>query len=161
VGISRMYLGVHFLTDVIIGIALGGGLGYLSYRLFVEKKHEFFGWRIQKQESLVLFLLIATVVLAANVSLQITYSGGVLAGYFAGLLIRPRKLIQKPLRSDLALYRSLGGAFGFGIISLIALSLIPTVRALGVLGSLLAGLWITFLYPFILKNVAFDDIFKR
>jgi len=38
VAISRMYLGVHYLTDVIVGGILGIGIAYLFYLYF--KKHE-------------------------------------------------------------------------------------------------------------------------
>jgi undecaprenyl-diphosphatase len=35
VALSRVLLGMHFLSDVLAGAAIGSGLGYISYRLLV------------------------------------------------------------------------------------------------------------------------------
>lgn len=43
VAYSRIYLGVHFLSDIIPGSLLGVLLGYLFYRLYVLCRSKFFG----------------------------------------------------------------------------------------------------------------------
>ncbi len=34
IGASRVLLGMHFLSDVLAAMVIGGGIGYLSYRAF-------------------------------------------------------------------------------------------------------------------------------
>lgn len=36
-GISRVYLGVHYLSDVLLGFIIGLGIGYLVYNFFKKK----------------------------------------------------------------------------------------------------------------------------
>ncbi|MDR1746915.1 MAG: phosphatase PAP2 family protein [Tannerella sp.] len=39
---SRIYLGVHFISDIISGMAAGALFGWLGYRLYVTVRHKFF-----------------------------------------------------------------------------------------------------------------------
>lgn len=41
VAYSRMYQGVHFPTDILVGIAVGISLGYIAYRLLLWLRHKF------------------------------------------------------------------------------------------------------------------------
>jgi undecaprenyl-diphosphatase len=39
VAISRIILGLHFLSDVVVGSLIGAGLGYGCYQLLVQGSH--------------------------------------------------------------------------------------------------------------------------
>jgi undecaprenyl-diphosphatase len=39
VAISRIMLGLHFLSDVVVGSLIGAGLGYACYHLLVYAFH--------------------------------------------------------------------------------------------------------------------------
>lgn len=57
VAISRMYLGVHYLTDVVVGGILGVGIAFLFHKLFDNEDNRKKIYRISLVSSVALFVI--------------------------------------------------------------------------------------------------------
>jgi undecaprenyl-diphosphatase len=73
---SRIYLGVHFISDIIAGILAGLFFGWVTYKLFVFAHKKIFDndpSQTLKGLPLILSLLVATVIVMAIVSVIYAY----------------------------------------------------------------------------------------
>jgi len=100
VAFSRLYLGKHFLTDIIAGIALGFIIGYTAIELKEKYAGKKFNWHSRKAR--VINIIIVLLLLFLVISRDYLYIA-VFLSYFAGFLhfkrmklnlTRPRNLKQ-------------------------------------------------------------------
>ncbi len=118
--LSRMYLGVHFLEDVLVAALLGLGIAYFLYRLF----NKYYDHPVVLHR---IYLAIILLVLPFIVFLDgedFFKSYGLLIGFVLGIMIEKKyinftvdvKLIYKILRVFLGLVVMIGIQQGFKII---------------------------------------------
>jgi len=138
VGIARVYLQVHWLTDVIFGMALGFFLGELVFH--AEKR---FGEELHSLEyphgkaGLLLILLVLLAVLLLGVPIIALPALGFFLGHFYSMH-------RKKHKTEFVWKKETVGFGGLGAIGLAALySPSPLQEAL----FFLFGLWVTLLYP--------------
>lgn len=138
VGIARLYLGVHYLTDVVAGMLLGLFLGEIVFH--VEKR---FGEELHSLEyphGRVGLVLIAAVLLTALI-MQLPILALPPLGFFLGHFYSMHK---KKHKTEFYWRKETIGFGGLGAIALAALyAPSPLQEAL----FFLFGLWVTLLYP--------------
>ncbi len=93
IGFSRMYLGVHFLTDVIVGLAVGYGISYIFYRFLVIKSDKLFRWAL-------LVVPVYIVALILTDSDTIITMGGTLVSIVVGINIESKWIKYDPKSYD-------------------------------------------------------------
>lgn len=137
-GISRLYLGVHYISDVLVGILLGYLLGKMFYKL--ENKFEIIRQNTIKQKNIfTLFLIILTFFiikyLPMNLFLAIT-----LIGYYIGYMLHNNSFVVKKMKTS---YIIIGIAI---MIFLVDLATKTNYILSGIL-FLITGLFITLIWP--------------
>ncbi|MFA5357905.1 MAG: phosphatase PAP2 family protein [archaeon] len=142
IGISRIYLGVHYLSDVIVGLVLG----YLIAKavVYYEEKMVRFKLGFIKTEwpFLLAMIFIAAILLAQFLPSEL-YAAQALLGYYFGFIIHKQNhAIYKAKNRALII---VAGTAILGVIGFLAYG------AGGFVGSALffiAGLFVTYLWPF-------------
>ena len=146
VAISRLYLGVHFISDIFAGLLIGYILGKALHRL--EKKINKAELKVSKfsEEKLLLFIFVI-MILAVFVLPETFYLGYLLFGYYFGFVIY-RDLKWK-IKTENKKANILFGTITLGILGCIAFSLsgIPSIAMF-----FISGLYITLGWPFILNK---------
>jgi undecaprenyl-diphosphatase len=159
VALSRLYLGMHFPSDVIAGIALGLVLGkanlFARNRLFHK---EFRPSKLEDELVLVGLVILAVIAIMFVRSLPMS---GIFIGFYAGFfLFKEMKLRQQRLKR-----KTLVAKYAIGLAFLVPLFLIgenifPTGIALDELQRFalycLSGFWISWLWP-----VIFEKLWKK
>jgi membrane-associated phospholipid phosphatase len=145
-GLSRLYLGVHFLSDVLAGLLIGYIIGKLLMRL--EKKIDKAHLKISKfSEEKLLATIFVAMLLAIVLLPSTTYLAFVLFGYYFGFVIyRDSKYTIKSENKKLNLL------FGTIILSVISYFAFFSTGLLSIALFLLAGLYITLIWPFVLNK---------
>ena len=155
-----MYLGVHFLEDVIVSGILGLGFAYLLYRVFDKyydhpvKLHRLYG-----------ALLIVVLPFACMINAEdFSKSYGLLIGFVVGIIIEKKyinftmdvKLIQKVLRVFFGLIIMIGVQQGakilFGLIADEGTTLLNVLHLIRYFLIAFSGFG---LYPFLFKKFNF------
>jgi len=151
---SRLYLGKHFLSDVIAGLILGLFIGFIAAEIkekYIGKK---FNWQGKKVLflTLIIILMIILLVLSRNEDYALAF-----LGYFSGFLLFKRfNLKIKIIKNKKQLIERL--ALGFTVLGF--LITIPLIYA-GIIASIfiaLIGLWISFFYPLIIIAIERKDL---
>ena len=144
--VSRLYLGVHFVSDVFAGLLIGYVLGKVLMRL--EKKVETAHLKMSKfKEEKILALLFIAMIIAIFILPGTFYLGFLLFGYYFGFVIyRDSKYTIKSENKKLNL---LFGTIILGILGYISFGL---EGYLSIAMFFISGCYITLIWPFILNK---------
>ncbi len=162
VGFSRMYLGVHYLADVLAGLSIGYIFLYLSYK-FRDRFQEFFSdlslrWRILTP--LVVFSMLGALVYNFNPEMSILM--GLATGWVIGYVIENKRVGFRPqefspIRRVLnpvivgLLLAPFGLAIEFLDISFESSLTVLSTTGFFILAGIL-GIFFTLIFPWILEN---------
>jgi undecaprenyl-diphosphatase len=151
-GISRLYLGVHYLSDVFLGLIIGYFFGKLLLKL--EKKVKKAELKITKfnEEKELFILFVITIILLILLPETLLLGFAVLGYYFGFVIYRHKKMKMK----------SSWISFVIGNIILILLAFFAfiTEGLLSISLFFLSGLFITLLWPFITNSFQKKQILK-
>ncbi len=163
VAYSRMYLGMHYFTDVIAGIVIGLVIGKLN--LVARNKLFHKNFKPSKlEDELALVALIAVAVLGV-MFLRSFPMAGMFIGFYAGFfLFKEREasqsiLLKKMLAAKYAVGFALLGGIGLVGEEIVSIGFVLTVPQIFVLYAF-GGFWISWLWPmlfekaFIAKTIA-------
>lgn len=147
VAISRLYLGVHYISDVIAGILLGYIIGKLVWMFYGKfKKLKFHITKI-REEFFVIALIIITLILLETLPEWMT-AGFTIIGFYLGYAVfRHSKIKIHP--------RNKNNSILFGTIILAILGAIAFYLH-GIFSQaafLLAGIFITLIWPFMAEKL--------
>ncbi len=150
VGLSRMYLGVHYLSDVIVGLILGFFIGLLNWNIrerFIQ--HKFKLTKLVDEIALVLIVLLFLVSIFF-VSI-IEYSSSLLGFYFGFFLLKEIEFNQSKLENKNSLIKKqlIGFLLLLGIVALGFYLKEPLIKSFVFFFS---GLWISAVYPFLFEK---------
>jgi membrane-associated phospholipid phosphatase len=145
-GISRLYLGVHYFSDILFGILIGYIIGKIILKLDnnLEKLRRIIKNHRKKAIPILITLSITVILFLPNkLFLAIT-----LIGYFIGYLIQDKKIVKLNKRKKIV-YGTIGVVF------LIVLSNIATKVDPILSGTifLTMGLYITLFWPIIINKI--------
>ncbi|MDO8647048.1 MAG: phosphatase PAP2 family protein [Candidatus Diapherotrites archaeon] len=144
VAFSRIYLGAHFLSDVIAGLVLGLLVG--KFNLWFRKKTEHMHFRLSKiREELLLFSFIAASFLIV-LFLQEFVLAAVVIGYFAGYSLWKELRFEQ---SGKSLKRKFLGFVGIGVLYFASRQGSPDQKFI-VLA--IMGFWVSFLFPLMFES---------
>ncbi|MFH0714332.1 MAG: phosphatase PAP2 family protein [Candidatus Diapherotrites archaeon] len=140
VAFSRLYLGAHFLSDVLAGIVIGLLLGKAFWWFRNRTEHMHFRIAFWKEE-MALFILVV-VSLAFVYLFEEWMLFALFLGYFFGYAFSAELKLKQ---SGKSLERKFYGFLGLGVFAL-SYWYSPTLEQ-KFLALLVAGLWISFIYP--------------
>jgi membrane-associated phospholipid phosphatase len=152
VAFSRVYLGAHYLSDVLVGLLLGYVIGFGNFKLKKRfKEYAFKLTRVQEEFIVVGLVILALIALALVAVLPLTAT---LLGYYIGFFlfresgIKIKKLHGQKLMVKLVL--------GFLVLAglLAAATLLELTETLVFVLYLVSGLWISFIYPAAFEKLA-------
>lgn len=151
---SRIYLGVHFLSDVLVGLLLGFAIGKVNFHLQKTWSNRHFRLtRLGDEIALVIVIFFAVVALFL---IHTPALAGSMLGFYAGFFAwKERKKPSEILRGKRLLVKC---AIGFvGVLAI--LQVFPhTYEGISPLGPLayvvyfVGGFWISFLWPWIFEK---------
>jgi len=158
--ISRMYLGVHFLEDVTVGLVLGIAVAYLGYKFFYKIKDD--DALLMKVYIIILVVFLPFVIILNYEDLFKTY--GLMVGFTFGMMIEKKHIqftmdvsvVKKGIRVVIGLIIMVAIMVGLG--SIFDMFAKEGTTLLNVLDFIRYGL-IAFvglgLYPFLFKKFNF------
>lgn len=173
-GVSRIYLGVHFLSDVIIGLILGAVLGWIISKLEIQiNKTNFHITKLKEEAILVGFFVL--MIIADLVIPEEYYGAYAILGYFVGYAV----FRHTELKQNLTLAKTktqliiafIGGTFFLGIIG--ASAYYFTTGMVSQVLFFLTGIFITLIWPIVIsftvekreklkkKKIVFKKILKK
>ena len=152
VAISRMYLGMHFLGDVVGGIVLGIIIGQFNKHVSSRLNNAKMQLSRFKEEFLILIAFIASVGVLA-VSQNYTISA-LFFGYYVGFfMLRETGYACSQLSKKQLIAKFLIGFAFIGVFSIIALNSIKQDFIISYLMFLILGLWVSLLYPLLFEKM--------
>jgi membrane-associated phospholipid phosphatase len=145
--LSRIYLGAHYLGDVIVGALLGFAIGRLMH--FVEdyyKQIRFDRKKLIEEVGLVTFVIAALIISALFRSIGMA---SILLGFFAGAIVfKLANFDTKKISGSVFAIKSI---FGLAILGIIVL--VGEIFSLQPEAYFLAGLWLTLIYPLLYETI--------
>ena len=151
VAISRMYLGVHFLTDVLAGIVLGLAIG--SMNAWSRKqwlKHRFRLSKLQEEAGLVTAVCLAAIAIIVLGDAETVSLGMVFLGFYAGFFAW--KETGKQQKTNNYITKWVAGTIVLGALLFSAQYLIADLILKSVL-FFFGGLWISLLHPLLAEKI--------
>lgn len=146
VAYSRMYLGVHYLSDVVVGLALGYIVGFLGYE--VKKRLDHSQLKITKLEEGAGAIIVVLAALAVFALLEPPILSAVVFGWYAGYFILKEQDAEMVVRGLAWQLKAL--AFGFaslGIVLVAALAVGPVSGEAEIAVLFIAGAWASYGFP--------------
>ncbi len=155
IAFSRIYLGAHFLSDVIAGLALGAVIGICNSKL--RSKLENSHLRITKLEEEVAFVAVVLTALAVFAFLEPPQLVAAVLGFYAGFFL---------LKEQGTKVRSTGiggatkpkiakifcGLLGIGLLYFVSGLAAGVLAFAGLAVLFLLGFWVSFLLPMLWKR---------
>src|SRR3989344_446716 len=154
VALARVYLGVHFPIDVIVGLALGFAIGKMN--LFIERKFEKAHFRLTKLEDDILIVAAIVVFLAGLYLISSITLLALLMGFYAGFFAwQERKVKQKKFHGVSLAVKAVIGYVIFAAI-VVPAAINPAIGS-GISFALyfIAGIWVSFIYPWLAEKFSF------
>lgn len=148
--LSRMYLGVHYLSDVLVGLLLGGIIGWIMIKLDSRLNKMKFHISKIEEEFLVIAFFVAMVILYFFVPEQYAAAWAVL-GYFIGYAIFRHSGIDLNIERTKTKTQALIAIF-VGTIILGAMGFYANKR-MDMIGNtifLFSGIFITIIWPIVM-----------
>lgn len=150
-GVSRLYLGVHYISDVIAGLFIGAILGIFVYKLEARTSKMHFHISKIKDEFLVVAFFVIVILFYLFVPAEF-YSSYALFGYFSGyaILRHVNPELQRAATKKQELVAVGVGTIILGMIGLVAYF----VTGLGAqVIFFTAGLFVTIIWPVVIAKV--------
>ncbi|MDD3083945.1 MAG: phosphatase PAP2 family protein [Candidatus ainarchaeum sp.] len=145
-GISRLYLGVHYLSDILFGILLGYCIGKIILRY--ENKLEKIRLKLKENRKKVIpFLLLLTTIIILTIPNKL-FLAIMLIGYFIGYLLHNKMIVKTKIKNKI-IYSIVG------IIILIIIGDTATKTNIIISGILflIGGIFITWIWPIIINKI--------
>ncbi len=152
-GISRLYLGIHFLTDVLAGLFIGAIVGWFVYKL--ESKINKMHFHISRLNEEFLFIFFFVLLIIFDLFIPAEYYGAyAILGYFVGyaiyrhtemaqIMVRPKTRRQEIIAISVGTI--IFGALG-GVAYLVLEGLLAQVTFF------IAGIFVTLIWPLIITK---------
>jgi membrane-associated phospholipid phosphatase len=173
-GVSRLYLGVHFLSDVLVGLLLGVVVGFIIFKLETKiNKANFHISKIKEEALLVGFFIL---VIISDLIIPSEYYGAyAILGYFIGYAIfRHTKLKENLTLTKTKTQLFIAFVFGTGFLGILGVSAYYlTTGLISQILFFLSGIFITLVWPIIIsllvekreerkiKKILIKKVFKK
>ena len=152
VALSRIYLGMHFLSDVLAGLLLGCILGLINRKM--RKLFDKYEFRLSRINDEIIFigisLLAAAIILFLETPLIAIVVLGIYAGHYAS---KELNFKQEKLHGKRALVKVLLGMFTVTVL-LLTTVLLPFLT--GII-AFITGIWISLGYPLIYSRLILKE----
>ena len=150
VAISRLYLGVHYLSDIFVGALIGIIIGW--FILKIEGKLNALHFHVSKLEEEFLIIILLSAMVIAYVVLNIEYNAAyTIFGYYLGYIAYRHSgiNIEKTKTTKQTLVATIIGILIIGVLSLIANSMIG-IQSQGLF--FFIGFFITRIWPIVIDK---------
>ena len=144
VAFSRLYLGKHYLSDVIAGIVIGALIGYAMFKLWEYSRcHDFRKLDTLPELGLLLAIGLLIVLFSFMESMQLV---AIFAGYYLGLGFFLKSHHDQPKLEGIPNLKK--QAVGFFVLLILLLPyLFQTAPETQFISMFLAGLWVSLIWP--------------
>ncbi|MDO8626898.1 MAG: phosphatase PAP2 family protein [Candidatus Diapherotrites archaeon] len=150
VAFARIFLGMHYLTDVVAGLLIGyfaGILGFKAREKFIKSNYQFS--KFSDKTLMVVTVILFLVVTFFNVQVELTAS--ILGYYFGFFLFREIEFSQTKTLGKRMIAKQIIGFIGLGIL-MFATTLFKDTIPIFSLIFFFAGFWVSFLYPWLFEQ---------